>query len=126
MKPRPLWPWIVFTPLVLSVLYVLSFGPVCWLAWNGSVDEFGFSTKIYKPIVWCQRRGPLPVASVVEWYIALWAGPGVIKNFYDPEDEWRLGPEPGIETKAQEMEDRLNKLLSGRKNNTPQSSEADP
>jgi hypothetical protein len=28
---RPLWPWIVALLIGLPVLYVVSFGPACWL-----------------------------------------------------------------------------------------------
>jgi len=31
-RKKPLWPWIVALVIVLPVLYVASFGPLCWYA----------------------------------------------------------------------------------------------
>jgi len=68
-KRGPLVGCLVVAIIVLPILYVLSFGPACWLGNNGFLGE---EAKIlYAPLVlvaeWCP-----PLKGELQWYIDLW------------------------------------------------------
>jgi hypothetical protein len=49
-EQRPVWPWIVALLIGLPVLYVLSFGPACWISSRlGRAEEVVFF--IYEPVI---------------------------------------------------------------------------
>ena len=76
-KPRCLWPWIVAVLVGVPVLYVLSFGPACWLALNGRLPPRGYGMspaqmRFYDPVFWIMHSGPEPVRGALAWYNELW------------------------------------------------------
>jgi hypothetical protein len=47
---NPVWPWIVVLLIGLPVLYVVAFGPACWLASYGYIEPDRIAT-LYKPVL---------------------------------------------------------------------------
>jgi len=41
VRKKPVWPWIVGVLVVVPVLYVLSFGPACWLGSRELTQPWG-------------------------------------------------------------------------------------
>ena len=65
---KPLWPWIVAALFPLPVLYVLSFGPACWLA-DRNVLDFNTVIRAYPLLCPCVLYGGDYVWSrAVCWY----------------------------------------------------------
>jgi hypothetical protein len=63
----------------MPVLYVVSFGPACWISPRGDVQDFEFSVaRFYRPLVVGASAGMSPDSSFVEyalyWYANLAAG----------------------------------------------------
>jgi hypothetical protein len=54
-RKAPLWPWIVTLLIGLPVLYVLSFGPACWITSRTHVGASALPT-VYRPITWVMWR----------------------------------------------------------------------
>lgn len=85
-KPRAFWPAIASLLAVLSLLYVLSFGPVNWFlsrtpelahVWTGA-DVF------YAPILFGWRHSPDSISKPLEWYVSLGAdAPLRLKRYSD-------------------------------------------
>ena len=69
---KPLWPWIVALLIGLPVLYVGSFGPVCWLNERGVLKAAAVSA-IYSPVLATAENCRLP--NVIDWYARLGAKP---------------------------------------------------
>src|SRR5262245_62007332 len=73
---KSLWPWIVALLIGLPVLYLASFGPVCW--WFSEVSAANFSRihaeqasrapHVYWPVGWIAIHGPPHVRRAVGWY----------------------------------------------------------
>jgi hypothetical protein len=58
------------------VLYVASFGPVCW--WFADRERAGdvvinTAPNLYWPIGWLAGNGPAPLPSAINWYGTIWA-----------------------------------------------------
>ncbi len=49
-RKKPVWPWIVAMLIGLPVLYVLSWGPACWLAVRIEMAESRIFQVGYWPI----------------------------------------------------------------------------
>ena len=47
-RKSSVWPWIVALLIGLPVLYVLSFGPACWLVARGKIP-FAPTAAVYRP-----------------------------------------------------------------------------
>ena len=75
------WRFWVMVPIaaVLPLMYVASFGPYCALhdgaylpaaelpdGWGEPLDAF------YSPVIWAANDAPVPVQTIVLWYISLW------------------------------------------------------
>jgi hypothetical protein len=75
---KPLWPWIASLLIGLPLLYVASFGPASWIA--SRTDDFGETPEIlltlYRPVEQVWRKGPEPVAIVINRYCYAFAAPG--------------------------------------------------
>ncbi|MBI3865034.1 MAG: hypothetical protein HY290_24430, partial [Planctomycetia bacterium] len=59
----------------LPVLYVLSIGPLAWMASQGKLPGFvddEFVETVYLPIIWIIFEGPEPISNAVIWYEQLW------------------------------------------------------
>jgi hypothetical protein len=68
-RSRPNW-WILTAALIgLPILYVLSFGPACWVSNRLTTGERVLSVA-YQPMLWLWMRTSGP-AKVVEWYALL-------------------------------------------------------
>jgi hypothetical protein len=48
-RKKPVWPWIVALLIGLPVLYVVSFGPACWLTDRGVIPE-ELACQFYDPL----------------------------------------------------------------------------
>ena len=74
---RERWAKRTLTGLILGlpVLYVASFGPVCWWL-KSSETEGGVVVNIapaaYWPMGWLAQNGPEPVARAINWYGTVW------------------------------------------------------
>ena len=61
--------WITFAILSALVLYVLSFGPVCWLNSRTEKGETALAF-IYRPVGWVMKANQ-PAANILSWYACL-------------------------------------------------------
>lgn len=86
MQPRKpsVWMWIVVALISVPMLYVLSFGPACWLAPSGTIPMppgavphhfapgrgpyVGCAPRMYWPIGFVWRHSPYRVARLIQWY----------------------------------------------------------
>jgi hypothetical protein len=55
-RKRAVWPWVAALLIGLPVLYVLSYGPACWLIWNVELSQpvLNFLDALYCPFRWSQ------------------------------------------------------------------------
>jgi hypothetical protein len=67
---RPLWPWIAALLIGLPVLYVLSFGPACWVASRNRAALLSLNS-VYLPIGWTLEHGPQVVSNSLEFYVRM-------------------------------------------------------
>ena len=72
-------PGVAFWATVVAsmpVLYVLGFGPACWLVDRGWLTgrPRELAGDFYTPIVWAYVYGPSSVSHTIEWYATLWSG----------------------------------------------------
>lgn len=68
-EPGPFAGCVYVATLLLPVLYVLSFGPACWLGNNGYLSD---EVKIvYVPLCLLAEYCP-PVKGTLQWYVELW------------------------------------------------------
>lgn len=67
--------WIVVIAVGAPVLYVASFGGVCWLAHRNSIP--GWSARAVHILFWPLHSGvvytPEPLPSMIRWYMNLFA-----------------------------------------------------
>jgi hypothetical protein len=62
--------WIGWALLAAIVLYILSVGPVWWLAFHyGKPSKHTFSA-VYRPFVFVRKARPL--RDVTDWYLRVW------------------------------------------------------
>ena len=79
---KPLWPWIAVLLIGLPVLYVASFGPVCWLTADPRpISPLRSSTAprgmiVYYPLGRVAMRGPAVVMYRLRWWMYLGAKNG--------------------------------------------------
>jgi hypothetical protein len=66
---KPLWPKIVATVVaLLPMLYVVSFGPACWLASRGFINRFRVADA-YEPLVhWSGYDLTNESSAALRWY----------------------------------------------------------
>ena len=83
---KPLWPWIMALLVALPVLYVLSFGPACWLNERGFLGMNAVSS-VYSPVLATAENGRLP--KIIEWYARLGAKPDDSPNVFDKTLVWK-------------------------------------
>jgi len=65
-RKTPLWPWIMALLMWLPVLYVLSFGPACWIV--SRTKPRYFVPLIYFPIGRLALDGPQSIGSAIYKY----------------------------------------------------------
>jgi hypothetical protein len=72
-RKKATWPWIVALLIGPLVLYVLTFGPACWLC---KCEVIGVRAVwlAYRPVVWTARHGPQPIRSLFYKYEAIFQG----------------------------------------------------
>lgn len=63
--------WTAAVTLSLPVLYVLSFGPACWLTSRDPMTYDRIAPRIYWPIGWACWRGPRFIRNGFSWYAKL-------------------------------------------------------
>jgi hypothetical protein len=91
---RPLWPWIAALLIGLPALYVLSFGPACWIS---SRKDSGASMipVVYAPIVNCLRSKNMAIRRTIDLLIGTWCienGAALLHNDSDFKPmAWFLG-----------------------------------
>jgi hypothetical protein len=59
--------WTTVVLVVVSLLYVLSFGPACWITSRCSLRGAWISTA-YRPLIWSMETGPDAVSTALVWY----------------------------------------------------------
>jgi len=72
--------WTLAAVLGLPLLYVLGFGPACWIATRYEPLR-GFVNSIYCPAAWAYFKSPDTVGCAIIWY----ANAGGDVNFYGTE-----------------------------------------
>lgn len=63
--------WLFWATVVLvgvPLLYVMSFGPACWIVSRSSLPAETINTG-YRPVIWAWERSPDPVVRVIWWYV---------------------------------------------------------
>jgi len=76
--------WLIAS-IVLPVLYVASFGPVCWLYHHIRAPEWAWTPLLwaYAPLSWIAWNGPAALREPLTWYVDLWAPPHFGDERYD-------------------------------------------
>lgn len=117
-KHRRSWIWIVAAVLLLPALYVLSFGPVCWI--NERTDAGSrWISALYAPIIRLANRST-QFELIALWYAGLGAREGSTPGFDSGElGWWTTIPEHGP-TLLIEMLDNFNFELGSQSSGTPQ------
>lgn len=69
-KPRTIWPWVVAIAVMLPVLYVLSFGPACWIVSRVSALHIPIM-RLYTPIGVIAQKYPDWTANAIYSYARL-------------------------------------------------------
>jgi hypothetical protein len=57
--------------VALLLVYVLSIGPAIWFSDRGMIQK-SVVASVHAPIYWVYERAPVPIQSVMDWYVALW------------------------------------------------------
>lgn len=72
---KPFWPWIVALLIGLPALYVVSFGPACWVCSRldpRNQERWCRLERGYKPIIWLACRNHR-MNDAATWYAELLA-----------------------------------------------------
>ena len=91
------WTWIVGTLLGVPLLYVLSFGPACWISSHVGKAEWRIET-VYRPVLWAWARSPGSLATAIDRYAECGAADGWQWNWLRMDSElsepfsWDPGP----------------------------------
>lgn len=68
--------WMLATAFIgTPMLYVASFGPVCWWFTDRELDGgevVNIAPSLYWPIGWLAGDGPEPLSSAINWYGTIW------------------------------------------------------
>ena len=62
------------TIIGVPILYMLGFGPICWLYhsdWDLEDDTVALMHQVYSPILWLDEEGPKPIRDAIDWYAHL-------------------------------------------------------
>jgi hypothetical protein len=70
--------WATVMVASLAALYVLSFGPACWIASRTRTDDAAFFSIAYRPMWWAMHRQ----VPFVSQSLSLYAGMGLKKGGY--------------------------------------------
>lgn len=70
---------VKLTAVALPMLYVLSFGPACWIS-SRTGRGANTVTAVYQPVFNIWWNGPRGIGRAVEWYARILS-----------EDDWKLG-----------------------------------
>jgi len=70
---NPLWPWIVALLIGLPVMYIVSFGPACWLVAGPAAVDVRPIMNFYRPLGSWARSGDVPewVSRTLIWWASL-------------------------------------------------------
>jgi hypothetical protein len=83
--------WITVVATSALLLYVLSFGPVCWIvAESVERTEVGMrlASIVYYPIVWLGYVAGGPVNHSIVWYAKIGTRDGICPMMIDGEIGW--------------------------------------
>ena len=64
---KPLWPWIAALLIGLPLLYVVSFGPACWVTSRSNVTRHEFLDSIYWPLGHVMYEGWPVLTPALAW-----------------------------------------------------------
>src|SRR5436190_24248622 len=67
--------WTLAGGVGVPVMYVLSVGPLGWMASHGMLPEFvddEFIGTVYLPLTWIVFEGPKPISNALVSYEQLW------------------------------------------------------
>lgn len=67
-RPKRRFPWALFAMSLVLVLYVLSFGPVCWSIAGTSYQSSQIVHRVYAPVLWMGSYGPYRVRDYITSY----------------------------------------------------------
>jgi hypothetical protein len=70
-RKKPVWPWIAALLIGLPALYVLSFGPACYLVSNQTVSSKN-AWRAFRPLARLGVYGPEWATSGISRYARLW------------------------------------------------------
>lgn len=68
--------WATVLLIGVPVLYVLSFGPVCWTLSRAGVEGRTRLSAVYQPLLRASVTAPRPVGQLIAWYSQVWAADG--------------------------------------------------
>jgi len=73
-KRRIPTPLVVMAPVVFVIVYVLSLGPLFWMATHGrvSIRTLQLVQVLFVPLAWLGDKIPW-VEYFLDWYMRLWA-----------------------------------------------------
>lgn len=84
-RKKPGWAFLLTIAFVgLPLLYVVSFGPACWVSSRMGRGAFVVDVA-FQPIMRLAYRGPAPISGMLKWYTELgaaehWALDGAEKS----------------------------------------------
>jgi hypothetical protein len=76
MTPEHKKPGVAFWATVVAcivVLYLLTFGPACWMTSWGILSH-SVTAHTFYPVVWTSAYAPRPIQMAIGWYAELGAG----------------------------------------------------
>jgi hypothetical protein len=80
--------WALAAAVGLPALYILSFGPACWI--TGQTNHAArYVSPTYKPICLLLSHIPQRITQAVRWYAAVLAPDGWSLSIHDDADDWR-------------------------------------
>jgi len=59
--------WTLTAVVCVPALYVLSFGPACWLCYSGYISSKAI-VNAYDPVFTLYRTGPKTIRTAIIWY----------------------------------------------------------
>jgi hypothetical protein len=84
--------WATVVPVVVLVLYPLSFGPACWINCRSDWIGSGTLSRLYRPTIrLAEGNGGDAVSKVILWWANLGASEGSLAVVLDGRLLWGVG-----------------------------------